>query len=315
MQRRNITLVSSNSLDQQVGAYVDHLVVERGLAENTISSYRRDLRHYEKFCLARQRDSLAQVTAEDAGDYRLHLLNGDGGELSSRSAARMLSAVRGLHRFACEEGWAAENSFASITMPKAMPSLPKALPVETIVNILDAAGSNHPLDSPAQLRDKAVAELLYATGARVSELVSLDLDELDIEHACVQVRGKGGKFRTIPIAPLSLKIVTDYLVRARYSLATGTCHAVFLNQRGGRLSRQSMWAIVKEAARLVDENIELSPHSFRHSFATHLLEGGADIRVVQELLGHTSVSTTQIYTLVTIETLREVWQECHPRSR
>jgi integrase/recombinase XerD len=298
-----------------ISGYLDHLTVERGTARNTLDSYARDLRRYADHLAALGVTDLAGVREEQVSAFLAVLREGtpEHPPLAASSAARALVAVRGLHRFAVREGLV-ETDPARVVRPPAAPRrLPKALPVDDVLRLLDTAAG----DSPAALRDRAMLELLYSTGARISEAVGLDLDDLDAGERTVRLDGKGGKQRLVPIGRPALAALDSYLVRVRPGLAAngrGT-PAVFLNVRGGRLSRQSAWQALKVAADRAGISTTVSPHTLRHSFATHLLEGGADVRVVQELLGHASVTTTQIYTLVTVTTLREVYATAHPRAR
>jgi integrase/recombinase XerD len=222
-------------------------------------------------------------------------------------------AVRGFHRFAVREGLTTVDPSASVRPPSPAKRLPKALPLADIERILEAAGAP---GTTLAMRDRALLELLYGTGARISEAVGLDLDDLDPTEGTVLLRGKGSKERIVPVGSYALEAVHTYLVRGRPELSsTGTgVPALFLNARGGRLSRQSAWTVLVRAAERAGVRAEVSPHTLRHSFATHLLDGGADVRVVQELLGHASVTTTQVYTLVTVDSLREVYATAHPRA-
>jgi integrase/recombinase XerD len=234
--------------------------------------------------------------------------------LSATSAGRAVVAVRGLHRFALREGVVGVDVAAAVRPPPPPKRLPKALTVDDVEAILEAAGAP---GTTLAMRDRALLELLYGTGARISEAVGLDLDDLDLDGATVRLSGKGGKQRLVPIGSFARDAVSAYLVRARPDLigaGRGT-PAVFLNARGGRLSRQSAWTVLAKAADRAGVTAAVSPHTLRHSFATHLLDGGADVRVVQELLGHASVTTTQVYTLVTVDKLREVYATAHPRAR
>ena len=222
-------------------------------------------------------------------------------------------AVRGLHRFALREGMTAVDPAVRVRPPTTVRRLPKAISVEEVTRLLATAGA---AGTPLALRDQALLELLYGTGARISEAVGLAVDDLDRDEGVVKLAGKGGKERVVPVGTYALEAVHAYLVRARPTLALagkGTS-ALFLNARGGALSRQSAWAVLRSAAARAGISTDVSPHTLRHSFATHLLEGGADVRVVQELLGHASVTTTQIYTLVTVDQLREVYAGAHPRA-
>jgi len=304
-----------------VRTYLDHLVVERGLADNTLKSYRRDLRRYAGWLSAQGVDSLDDVREATVTAFLMALREGDAEHppLSAGSAARTVVAVRGFHRFAVREGLTGVDPSAAVRPPAPAKRLPKALPLAQIEAILEAAGA--PGTSLA-LRDRALLEVLYGTGARISEAVGLDVDDLDLGDEAggtVLLRGKGGKERMVPVGSYAREAVEAYLVRGRAELSDGGgagrgTPALFLNARGGRLSRQSAWAVLAKAAERAGVGVEVSPHTLRHSFATHLLDGGADVRVVQELLGHASVTTTQVYTLVTVDSLREVYATAHPRA-
>ncbi len=305
-------------LAQAVGGYLDHLVVERGLARNSVQSYRRDLRRYTAFLAGEGVDGPGAVREEHVSGFLARLRSGDDEHpaLSAGSAGRAVVAVRGFHRFLLREG-ATETDVAAAVRPPSPPKrLPKALPVSAIEAILEAAGS---AGTTLAMRDRALLELLYGTGARISEAVGLDVDDLDLgaaEGGAVLLHGKGGRDRVVPVGSYAAEALDAYLVRARTQLVTiGTgTPAVFLNARGGRLSRQSAWTVLARAAERAGVTADVSPHTLRHSFATHLLDGGADVRVVQELLGHASVTTTQVYTLVTVDRLREVYATAHPRA-
>ena len=305
------------SLDKSVESYIRQLAIERGLAKNTLLAYRRDLRNYCDFLQRAQVDDFSQVTEQRVADYARSLVQARG--LASSSVARMLAAVRGLHKFLLTENQIGQDVASAVKPPKASRRLPKAISVEEIERLLDAAGpSAEATDSLSsiRIRDRALLELLYAAGARVSEVVNLDLDDL-VDPTLVRLFGKGSKERIVQVGGYAQRALQAYLVRIRPGLAKlgkGT-PALFLNQRGGRLSRQSAWQIITDAASEANLQSEISPHTLRHSFATHLLEGGADVRVVQELLGHSSVATTQIYTLVTVDRLREIYATAHPRAR
>jgi integrase/recombinase XerD len=298
-----------------VRTYLDHLAVERGLATNTLSSYRRDLRRYLDHLGGLGVDDLDRVTEQTVADFLVRLREGDPDHppLSATSAARTVVAVRGFHKFALADGLAAADPAGGVKPPTPTKRLPKALPLSDVEAILEVAGEP---GTTLALRDRALLEVLYGTGARISEAVGLDVDDLDTVDAVVKLRGKGGKERVVPIGSYALEAVDAYLVRGRPELvAVKGGPALFLNARGGRLSRQSAWAILVKAAERAGVAADVSPHTLRHSFATHLLDGGADVRVVQELLGHASVTTTQIYTLVTVDSLREVFASAHPRAR
>jgi integrase/recombinase XerD len=299
-------------------AYRDHLAVERGLAPNSLAAYGRDLRRYLAFCAGRGITSVDEVTEADLGDFLAWLRTGDEGHppLAAASAARTLVAVRGFHRFAQREGLATGDPGREVRPPAAAKRLPKALTVDEVTAILTSTGGT--AAEPRGLRDRALLELLYGTGARISEAVGLDLDGLDLPGGVVLLRGKGGKQRLVPLGRHAREALEAYLVRARPGFVLGVAGgqpAVFVNVRGGRLTRQAGWTILRDAAQRAGVRAEVSPHTLRHSFATHLLDGGADVRVVQELLGHASVTTTQVYTKVTVEHLREVYALAHPRAR
>ena len=309
------------ALETQLQGYLDHLTIERGVAANTLSSYRRDLRRYSKHLSDRGIEDLAKVGEDDVSEFLVALRRGDPDAgavaLSAVSAARALIAVRGLHRFAAAEGLAELDVARAVRPPTPGRRLPKSLSIDEVLALLEAAGGDSPADGPLTLRNRALLELLYSTGARISEAVGLDVDDIDTEARSVLLRGKGGKQRLVPVGRPAVQALDAFLVRGRPELARrgrGTA-AIFLNARGGRLSRQSAWQVLQDAAERAEITSGVSPHMLRHSFATHLLEGGADVRVVQELLGHASVTTTQIYTLVTVHALREVWAGAHPRAR
>ncbi|NKZ05170.1 site-specific tyrosine recombinase XerD [Actinomadura latina] len=305
-----------SALGSAVRTYLGHLAVERGLAANTLSSYRRDLRRYVEVQDARGRAAIGEITEDDVRAFLAGLREGDAGHppLSAGSAARALVAVRGLHRFALREGLAAGDPAHGVKPPTPPRRLPKAISAADVERLLAVAAGDP--GTARGLRDRALLELLYGSGARISEAVGLDVDDLDLRDGFARVAGKGGKARVVPIGDYARDAVDAYLVRARPELA-GTGRggpALFLNARGGRLSRQGAWMVLRAAADRAHLS-EVSPHTLRHSFATHLLDGGADVRVVQELLGHASVTTTQVYTLVTVQLLREVYATSHPRAR
>jgi integrase/recombinase XerD len=310
------------ALDGQLRGYLDHLTIERGVAANTLSSYRRDLRRYLAHLTARGVDDVADVTEEHVTDFLVSLRVGDedlgATPLSAVSAARTLIAVRGFHKFAAAEGLTTADVARAVKPPTPTRRLPKSISVDDVVALLEGAGGDGETDGPLSLRNRALLEVLYSTGARISEAVGLDVDDVDVQSRSVLLRGKGGKQRLVPIGRPAVSALDAYFVRGRPDLARrgkGSAGAIFLNARGGRLSRQSAWQVLQDAAERAGISASVSPHTLRHSFATHLLEGGADVRVVQELLGHASVTTTQIYTLVTVSALREVWAGAHPRAR
>lgn len=309
-------------LPRAVQAYLDHLAVERGLARNTLLSYERDLNRYRQVLAARGVHDLSTVDREDVAAFLVALREGDDehAALGASSAARAVIAVRGLHRFAVREGIADSDPAREVRPPTLPRRLPKAIGVDAVERLLAAAGgADDTAGGPGdrlRVRDRALLELLYGTGARISEAVGLDVDDLALDAGTLLLRGKGAKERIVPVGQYASRAVDAYLVRARPELAARGRGggALFLNARGGRLSRQSAWTVLQRAARSVGL-AGVSPHTLRHSFATHLLDGGADIRVVQELLGHASVTTTQVYTLVTVDKLREVYALAHPRAR
>jgi integrase/recombinase XerD len=285
------------------------------VAANTLTSYRRDLRRYLAFLEGRGLSRPAEVRESDVAEFLALLREGSAEHppLSVSSAARTLVAVRGLHRFWLLEGVTETDPDAPVRPPTPAKRLPKAISVDQVEALLAAAALG---DSPTSRRDRALLEVLYGCGARISEAVGLDLDDLDLEAGSVRLHGKGSKQRVVPLGSFARDAATAYLVRSRPLFAArgvGT-PAVFLNSRGGRLSRQSAWTALRAAAERAGLSSTVSPHTLRHSFATHLLDGGADVRTVQELLGHASVTTTQIYTLVTAEKLREVYAAAHPRA-
>jgi integrase/recombinase XerD len=308
-------------VEEAVRGYLQFLTVERGLAANTVESYGRDLRRYTEILARDGKTGLDDITASDIGEFLATLREGDGEHppLSASSAGRAVSAVRGLHAFAVKQGLTRADPAREVTPPAPPRRLPKAISLDQVERLLDAAGSTEDPD-PRVLRDRALLEFLYGTGARISEATGLDVDDLELRTAdpAVLLNGKGGKQRLVPVGSYAVRALDAYLVRGRPSLITATGRrqatpAVFLNARGGRLTRQGAWGVLADAAGR--SGIKgVSPHTLRHSFATHLLDGGADIRVVQELLGHASVTTTQVYTLVTVEKLREVYAAAHPRA-
>lgn len=295
--------------------YLAHLAVERGLSANTLASYRRDLRRYIDHLAERGRHSFREVGRDDVVAFLTALREGDDRHpaLVASSAARAVSAVRGLHRFAVREGVAGHDPAHEVRPPRRLRRLPKAISVEEVERLIAAAG---PEGAPLTLRNRALLEVLYGTGARISEAVGLAVDDVEPAREDVRLRGKGGRDRVVPLGRCARRALDAYLVRARPELAAhgrGTS-ALFLNARGGRLTRQGAWEVLRGAAERAGLD-RVSPHMLRHSFATHLLDGGADVRVVQELLGHASVTTTQVYTLVTVDRLREVYAAAHPRAR
>ena len=295
-----------------VDAYLRHLSIERGLAKNSLAAYRRDLDRYLAF-LGEEREP-ADISPADVAAF-MSTLQQSG--IAASSSARILAGIRGWHRYLLVEGKVPSDASAGAVRPRLPKRLPKALTLPQVEQLLAASGpapgSADAAADPIALRNRSIVELLYATGARVSELVGLDVDDWR-EGEFLRLRGKGSKERLGPVGRYAQAAGAEDLGRTRPALVSKRGGAaLFLNQRGTRLSRQSVWEILQRAAEQCE--LSVSPHSLRHSFATHLLEGGADVRVVQELLGHASVATTQIYTLITVDTLREVYSQAHPRAR
>lgn len=305
------------SLQLAIDRYLRHISIERGLAANTLDAYRRDLGAYRELLRSRGVHEPAEISSADIVAFVQHLRTRSEKPLAASSMARMLSSVRNLHRFLLDENLVAVDVSAEISAPKLPSRLPKAITIEQMAAVLEATAG----DDPQSLRDRALLELLYATGARISEAVDLNVDDvIGFEGASVDVVrlfGKGNKQRIVPLGSYARAAIEAYLVRARPLLASrgGSTPALFLGLRGMRVSRQNAWLIIRSRAERAGLGFEISPHTFRHSFATHLLAGGADVRVVQELLGHSSVATTQIYTLVTADTLRDMYTTAHPRAR
>ncbi len=305
------------ALVDAVRIYLDHLAVERGAASNTLAAYRRDLRRWIEHLAGRGVVDPREVTEADVAEFLADMREGAPGQrpLAATSAGRALVAVRGLHRFLALEGVVDVDAAAGVRPPRTPLRLPRALRYDQVEALLDAAALAPRVETG--LRDRALLEMLYATGARISEAVALDVDDVPVDAAAVRLRGKGGRERVVPVGRQARGALAAWLVRGRAALAAagrGT-PALFVNARGGRLSRQSAWAVLRDSAERAGITAEVSPHVLRHSFATHLLEGGADVRVVQELLGHASVTTTQVYTLVTVDMVREVYAAAHPRAR
>lgn len=295
-------------------SYLRHLTLERGLSKNTLAAYKNDLGKYLEFLASRSKTALS-ASAQDLEDFTIELAP----TLGPASRSRLLASLRGYHKFLIMENLRSDDPTKRVKAPKLAMRLPKTLSQSQVLSLIEASGPA-PDDEGVdylRLRNRAILELMYSTGARVSEVVGLDLDEVD-DSGLLRVTGKGSKERLVPVGSYAKLALDAYLVRSRPVLASRgsartSAQSLFLNQRGSRLSRQSIWEIIQKAALGLD--MQVSPHSLRHSFATHLLEGGADVRVVQELLGHASVTTTQIYTMVTIDTLREVYLASHPRAR
>jgi integrase/recombinase XerD len=295
-----------------VGRYVDHLRAERGLARNTVDAYRRDLALYARYLAEVGIADPRAVATDDLESFVGWLRqrrSASGEPYATSSVARVVVAVRGFHRFLAREGLTDADASADLGTPRAARSLPKALSVADIERLLSAPVG----DEALALRDRAMLELLYGAGLRISELTALDVDDLDPVERLVRVRGKGDRERIVPYGEVAAIAIDRWTVQGRPSRHP-RCAAVFVNARGGRLTRQGAWKIVRGHAERVELGAAVSPHTLRHSFATHLVDGGADVRVVQELLGHASVTTTQIYTLVSRAALREVYERAHPRA-
>jgi integrase/recombinase XerD len=299
-------------LARDLDLYLRHVSIERGLAPNTVAAYRRDLGGYVEWLGARGIVEVADVSQQQVSEYVRELGTREETPLTASSLARVLSSVRGWHRFLLEEGRLESDVAREVKPPKLPSRLPKALSVDQVTALLDAVSG----DDVQALRDRALLELLYATGARVSEAVSLNVDDV-FDEDIVRLRGKGNKERIVPLGRFARDALDAYLVRARpvFSVRGVATPALFVGIRGQRVSRQNAWLIIRAAAEKADLVAHVSPHTLRHSFATHLLQGGADVRVVQELLGHSSVATTQIYTMVTADTLRDMYTTAHPRAR
>lgn len=299
-----------------IATYIDHLRIERGLSANSVESYRRDLSKFEQILLEKN------LSFIEISESEISAVIGDLSEsgLATSSINRFLSSLKGFYKY-CGREYAVANPMTDINQFKISRKLPKALSVQEVSILIES--TNNPAN-PIALRDRAILEILYGTGARVAELVGIDInditkDVLDGEEIMIlKLRGKGSKERLVPLGKFAVEAIDNYLVRLRPALLAKNSQnnrALFLNSRGTRLTRQSAWSTVLKAAAATGLEGRVSPHVFRHSYATHLLDGGADIRVVQELLGHASVTTTQIYTLVTIDKVRESYSLAHPRSK
>lgn len=286
--------------------WLNHLAVERGVSANTLSNYRRDIRRYVDWLADNGVQDLRQVTRPMVEAYLKDLRE----KMAVSSANRALIVARGLHKFAVAEGEVDSDVATEVSPPSTGQHLPETLSVDEVTRLIEST----PTETPVDLRDRALLEVLYGTGARISEVISLNVDDVATADDVLVLHGKGDKERLVPLGSHARQAIDAYLVRARPVLGKGKTTALFLNTRGGALSRQSAWSIIKTAAQRSQLDKSISPHKLRHSFATHLLEGGADVRTVQELLGHSSVTTTQIYTHVTADSLREVWRTAHPRA-
>ncbi|WP_405372272.1 MULTISPECIES: site-specific tyrosine recombinase XerD [unclassified Microbacterium] len=304
-------------LARAIDAYLRHITIERGLSSHTIDAYRRDLAGYASWLAEHDVVTVEGITPGLVSDFAAERASAEPPPAAT-SLARVQSSIRSLHRFLAREGIAPEDPTGKLRPPKAPMRLPKALSVDDVVRLLDGSGPAPEDAAPGDLigmRDRALLELLYATGARVSEIVQLDVDDLG-HGEVLRVRGKGDKERIVPVGSFAQAAVDAYLTRARPELSRRgrATPRAFLGARGAPLSRQSAWLVIQQAAERAGLTAHVSPHTLRHSFATHLLQGGADVRVVQELLGHASVATTQIYTHVTVDALRDVYLTSHPRA-
>ena len=302
------------NFDLAATSFLNHLQIERGLAANSIAAYRRDL---SKFAIFLGSKPLADVVPETITEFETTLREA---QLSVASINRVDSTLRSFFKHLQQEYGYADPTL-EISPKKSARRLPKALTIAQIVSMIDAALRD---GQPITVRDQAMLELLYSSGARVSELIGINMNDLstietdDGVITTLKLRGKGSKERIVPLGSFAAKAIENYMVRVRPDLAAKsfkTTSALFLNSRGSRISRQSAWQMVLDAAEAAGVTEHVSPHVFRHSYATHLLDGGADIRVVQELLGHASVTTTQIYTLITIDKVRESYSMAHPRAK
>lgn len=291
--------------------FLNWLQVERGLSRNTLMAYRRVMARYSDYIARRNIDNLEEISREILIDFSQELSSDDGTSLSPRSIAQTYSVIRMFHHFLVNEGWTANDPSGVLDSPKMPMRLPRALTVEQVERLIEAPVGN----DPAQIRDRTIIELLYATGMRISELVNLDIKDIDIEEKFVQCKGKGEKWRIIPYGGQTEIFLADYMDNARPEISRRSLNpALFLNLRGNRLTRQGCWKIIRKYAKSAGLEDLVTPHVLRHTFATHMLEGGANLLVVQELLGHVSVSTTQIYTNVSRKHLKDVYLKAHPRA-
>lgn len=305
-------------VEASIDRFIDHLAAERGLAANTRTAYRRDLALYAAYLTDQELTNVRGIEAEDVTAF-IEDLRGreyaDGRRYSAATVARVLAAIRGFHRWLVREGVAASDPSELVESMRIPRALPKSLTLDEIDRLLAAI----PAEGEAATRDRAMLETLYAAGLRISELTALDVDDADLDEGSVRCIGKGSKERVVPIGRPAVEALRSYIADVRPVFARRLKgrpeHALFLNQRGRRLTRQGCWKLLKRYAERADLTRRISPHTLRHSFATHLIERGADVRVVQELLGHASVGTTQLYTLTSVEQLREIYLSSHPRAK
>lgn len=291
-----------------VNEYFNYLLVEKGSSPNTIGAYRRDLKRYDAWLDRQALADLDAIKQNDIVDFMAELRETG---YSPSSTARVLASLKTFHKFLVREQMTANLPTAGLSIPRTQKRLPKILTIDEILKILDSVVRNNPVG----YRDAAILELLYASGMRVSELVSLDIDDVDFDSQFVRCLGKGSKERRVPIGIPAVKAVNDYAEYARpHFQSRRSQSALFLNQRGGRLTRQSCWSIINKYAKRAGLDKVIYPHIFRHSFATHMLEAGADLRAIQEMLGHAFISTTQIYTKLSKEDIKAIYYESHPRA-
>ena len=298
-----------DDFDHQIELLIEYLVVERGLADNTITAYQRDLQQYADYLRGRDYPSFAAVQRQDIEQY-IGMLRRQRG-WSRATVARKLASLRQIHRFLVREGLVDGDPTANIRVPQPGQRLPEVLTVEECQALLAAPDQS----TDTGLRDAAMVALMYATGLRVSELVALRIHDINFQEAVLRVEGKGGKQRLVPVAARVLELIQDYLATTRQEFVTNEAEdALFLSVRGRPLTRNRFWQILKEYVRQTGLPADTSPHTLRHSFATHLLSGGADLRVIQEMLGHASLSTTEVYTHLSHEDLRATYDQTHPRA-
>lgn len=296
-------------MEDLIKDFLNYLLVEKGVAENTLKAYENDLKSYAEYLKNRGFSEIGELKRLDIVDYlsKLRELN-----YSASSTSRKLAAIKSFHKFLLREGFSKELPTAELRSPKLSKKLPGVLSVSQVEKILAQPSGQE----PAALRDKAILELMYASGMRISELVGLDLDDVDSETGSVRCMGKGSKERFVPVGSYAVASVVNYVENGRSKLAKKRRPtALFLNARGQRLTRQGCWKIFKQYVAKAEIKKKVSPHSLRHSFATHMLEAGADLRAIQEMLGHAFISTTQIYTKLTRQDLKEIYMETHPRAK
>ena len=297
---------------QAVDSFIDYMNVERNASPNTLAAYRNDLYQFADYLAEERGLGAGDWRSVDGETVRAYLLRLHEHGYSDATRARKIASARSLFGFLLEDGYISQDPAEYVASSRLGRSLPDTLSVEEIERLLAAAASG---DSPEEMRDRTMLELLYATGMRVSELVALDVESVDLEQGSVRCFGKGSKERIVPIHAQAIRHLRSYLEEARPQMVGNASDgSLFLNQRGGRLSRQGLWLILKRYVGLANITRKLTPHTLRHSFATHLLQGGAPLRHVQELLGHASITTTQVYTHLTSEHVRSEYDGAHPRA-